>query len=130
VQQTPGSVGYVEFAYARENGLSMATLENSSGNFVKPSSEAAALVFEGEEVPADFALVVPDPANPEAYPIAGLTWLLLYPSYDDAAKAEALQTVIDWALTDGKQFAADLGYVPLEADLVSRVVDEASKIGG
>jgi phosphate transport system substrate-binding protein len=128
VQQTPGAVGYVEFAYAKENGLSMATLENSSGNFVKPSSEAAALVFQGEEVPEDFALTVPDPANPDAYPIAGLTWLLLYPTYDDPAKAQALQEVIAWSLSDGKEFANDLGYVPLESDLVGRVTDKVSTI--
>ena len=122
VAQTEGGIGYVEYAYARENGLSAAAIENKSGNIIAPSTEAASLVFEGETIPEDFALTVPDPANPEAYPIAGLTWLLLYPEYDDPTTAQALQDVINWALTDGDEYATELGYIPLSADVEERVV--------
>lgn len=122
VSQTEGGVGYVEYAYARENGISAAAIENASGNIIAPSTEAASLVFEGETIPEDFALTVPDPANPEAYPIAGLTWLLLYPQYDDPAKAQALQGMIDWALNSGDEYAEQLGYIPLPADVEQRVV--------
>ena len=89
---------------------------------ITPSPEAASLVFEGETIPEDFALTVPDPANPEAYPIAGLTWLLLYPEYDDPNKAQALQNVIDWALNSGDEYATELGYIPLPQDVEQRVV--------
>ena len=122
VAQTEGGIGYVEYAYATENGISAAAIENASGNMVTPSPEAASLVFEGETIPEDFALTVPDPANPEAYPIAGLTWLLLYPEYDDPSKAQALQNVIDWALNNGDEYATQLGYIPLPADVEARVV--------
>ena len=122
VAQTEGGIGYVEYAYARENGLSAAAIENKSGNIIAPSTEAASLVFEGETIPEDFALTVPDPANPEAYPIAGLTWLLLYPEYNDPTTAQALQDVINWALTDGDEYATELGYIPLSADVEERVV--------
>ncbi|MBE9048300.1 phosphate ABC transporter substrate-binding protein PstS [Pleurocapsales cyanobacterium LEGE 10410] len=122
VSQTEGGVGYVEYAYAKENGISAAAIENASGNIIEPSPEAASLVFEGETIPEDFALTVPDPANPEAYPIAGLTWLLLYPEYDDPNKAQALQDVISWAFDSGDEYANQLGYIPLPQDVEQRVV--------
>ncbi|HEY9622209.1 MAG TPA: phosphate ABC transporter substrate-binding protein PstS, partial [Crinalium sp.] len=129
IQQSEGSIGYVEYAYANENGLTMATLANKAGNYVKPSPESAALAFEGEEVPADFALSVPDPMGDQAYPIAGLTWLLLYPKYDDPNKLKSLQAVIDWALGDGKQYAQQLGYVPISGELAQRVKQTVDKLG-
>jgi len=122
VAQTEGGIGYVEYAYAKENGISAAAIENQSGNIVAPSPEAASLVFEGETIPEDFALTVPDPANPEAYPIAGLTWLLLYPKYEDPTTAQALQNVVDWALTSGDEYATQLGYIPLPQEVEDRVV--------
>ena len=122
VSQTEGGIGYVEYAYAKENGISAAAIENASGNIITPSPEAASLVFEGETIPEDFALTVADPANPEAYPIAGLTWLLLYPEYDDPNKAQALQNVVDWALTSGDEYATQLGYISLPQEVEQRVV--------
>ncbi len=122
VLQTEGGIGYVEYAYAKENDISAAAIENQSGNIIAPSPDAASLVFEGETIPEDFALTVPDPANPEAYPIAGLTWLLLYPEYDDPNKAQALQNVVDWALNSGDEYAQQLGYIPLPQDVEQRVV--------
>lgn len=122
VQQTQGAIGYVEYAYASENDISMATLENPAGNYVEPSPENAARVFEGVEVPEDFELLIPMPEGEEAYPIAGLTWLLVYPEYDDEATAEALQQVISWSLNNGDEIATELGYIPLPDDVAERVV--------
>ena len=122
VQQTQGAIGYVEYAYASENNISMATLENPAGNYVEPSPENAARVFEGVEVPDDFELLVPMPEGEEAYPIAGLTWLLIYPEYDDQATADALQQVVSWSLNNGDDIAQELGYIPLPGDVADRVV--------
>lgn len=123
VQQTQGAIGYVEYAYASENNISMATLENPAGNFVEPSPEAAARVFEGVTVPEDFALLVPAPEGEESYPIAGLTWLLVYPEYDDQETADALQQVISWSLNNGDDIARELGYIPLPSEVETRVVN-------
>lgn len=122
VAQTEGGIGYVEYAYANENGMTSAAIENKSGKIVAPSPEAASLVFEGTTIPEDFALTVADPANPEAYPIAGMTWLLLYPEYEDPTTAQALQGFVNWALNDGDQYAAQLGYIPLPPEVESRVL--------
>jgi phosphate transport system substrate-binding protein len=128
VQQADGSVGYVEYSYAKENGVAMAAIENKSGKIIAPSPEAGALAFQGAELPADFALKVADPADAGAYPITSLTWLLLYPTYKDAAKKEALTSVINWALTDGKKFSDELGYVPLPAGVNGKVTEAVTKL--
>jgi phosphate transport system substrate-binding protein len=128
IQQTPGAIGYTEFSYAKENGLTMAAIENASGKIIAPTPEAGAAAFEGETVPADFALQVPDSKNPEAYPISTLTWLLLYPEYKDAAKRDALNSVITWSLTDGKAAANDLGYIPVDTALATKVKDQVATI--
>ena len=128
VQQADGSVGYVEYAYAKENGVTMAAIENKSGKIIVPSPEAGALAFEGAKLPADFALKVADPTDAGAYPITSLTWLLLYPTYKDAAKKEALTSVIDWALTDGKKFSDELGYIPLPGGVKGKVTEAVTKI--
>jgi phosphate transport system substrate-binding protein len=128
VQQAEGSVGYVEYSYAKENGLAMAAIENKSGKIITPSPEAGALAFEGTELPADFALKVPDPTDAGAYPITSLTWLLLYPEYKDAAKKDALTAVIGWALADGKKFSDELGYVPMPAGVSGKVTEAVAKV--
>lgn len=128
VQQTPGSIGYTEYSYAKENGLKMASIENKSGKIIAPTPESGAAAFKGETVPADFALQVPDSKNADAYPISTLTWLLLYPEYKDAAKKEALMNVINWSLTDGKPVATELGYIPVDEMLAGKVKTEIGKI--
>ncbi len=128
IQQAEGAVGYVEYAYANENGITMAAIENKSGNVITPSPDAGALAFEGAVVPADFALQVPDPANAQAYPITSLTWLLLYPTYKDVSKGEALNAVVDWSLNDGRKFSDELGYIPLPPGVKGKVTEAVSKI--
>jgi len=128
IQQTPSSIGYVEYSYGKQTNLAMAAIENKSGKLITPSPESGAEAFVGEKVPADLALTVADSANPKAYPISGLTWLLLYPQSKDAAKQTALKSVIDWSLTTGKPTATELGYVPLEPELVAKVKEELNKV--
>lgn len=122
IQQTQGAIGYIEYSYAVNSNLNFATLENQSGQFVAPSPETAARVLEGQQIPADFALEVPDPTDQQAYPIVGLTWLLLYDSYEDPQKAAALQNFVKWALNEGDQYAVELGYLPLTNEVAQRVV--------
>lgn len=128
VQQTEGAVGYVEYAYAKENGLSMAELENKANKFVAPGPDTGALTFEGATLPDDFALSVPDPEDPGAYPITSLTWVLLKPKYDDPTKAEALKKVLSWALKDGQTYVKDLGYVGMPASVTAKVEEALGKL--
>ena len=121
IQQTKNSVGYGEYAYAKENNLKFAELQTKAGAFVAATPEAAAKSMEGAELPADFSLAVPDPAAKEAYPIVGLTWLLLYGQYSAPAKADALKNFIKWAYSaEGAKYASELGYLPIPQDVSSK----------
>ena len=124
----PNSIGYVEYSFAKQANLSMAAIENKSGKSIVPSPAAGAEAFVGEKVPADLGLTVPDSINPKAYPISGLTWLLLYPQPKDATKTTALKAVIEWALTTGKASATELGYLPLDDELTIKAKAELNKV--
>jgi phosphate transport system substrate-binding protein len=128
IKQTPNAIGYVEYSFAKQTDMSMAAIENKSGKLIAPSPAAGAEAFVGEKMPADLALLVPDSANPKAYPISGLTWLLLYPQSKDPAKQTALKSVVEWSLSTGKATATELGYVPLEDSLVAKVKTELAKV--
>jgi phosphate transport system substrate-binding protein len=130
IQQTKGAIGYTEFSYAKENKLKMATIQNKAGEFIVPTPEAAEKAFVGAKVPDDFALKVPDPEQKDAYPIVSLTWLLLYENPKDPTKGKEVANFLRWALKDGKAAAAELGYIPLPDDMVTKVaaaLDAASK---
>ena len=120
IKQSPGTVGYVEYGYAVNNGLSMASLQNKSGKFVKPTDESGAATLANIKFPENLRVWPEDPEGAEDYPIATFTWLLLYKKYSDAAKLEALKGFVTYGLTDGQKFSAELGYIPLPAAVVEK----------
>lgn len=120
IKQTPGTVGYVEYGYAVHNGLSMASLQNKSGKFVKPTDESGASTLAHVEFPENLRIWPEDPAGDDDYPIATFTWLLLYKKYSDSAKLKALQGFVTYGVTDGQKFAGELGYIPLPAAVVEK----------
>ena len=125
VRQTPGAIGYVELAYAKQNKLPMAQLKNRAGNFIEASLASTTAAVEGS-APAlakDVRTPIVNCAAGGAYPIAGLTFLLVYQDSKDAAHAKALADFIGWAIHDGQQYADDLDYAKLPAAVVK--VDEA-----
>ncbi|MFY8215048.1 MAG: phosphate ABC transporter substrate-binding protein PstS [Chthoniobacterales bacterium] len=120
VQQAPGAVGYVEYGYAKNNGLKMANLQNKSGKFVAPDIASAAATLANVEMPANLRVWPIDPEGADDYPIVSFTWLLLNKKYSDAAKLTALKDFVTWGLTDGQKFSEELGYVPLPAPVVEK----------
>jgi phosphate transport system substrate-binding protein len=120
VKQTPGTIGYVEYGYAAHNGLSMASLQNKSGKFVKPTDESGAATLSNITFPDNLRVWPEDPSGDDDYPIATFTWLLLYKKYADAGKLKALQGFVTYGLTDGQKFASELGYIPLPAAVVEK----------
>jgi phosphate transport system substrate-binding protein len=121
IQQNKGSIGYTEYSYAMQVKLKTVTLQNKAGTFVTPTPDAAAKALSGVTVPADYAVKVPDPEATDAYPIVSLTWVLLYEQPQDLAKAKALTEFLKWAYKDGKQYATELGYIPLPDELVTKI---------
>lgn len=128
IQQNEGTIGYIEYAYAKLNNIQMAELENKSGNYIAPSAESASAVFDGVPIPEDFGLTVPDSDNPQAFPIAGLTWIMIYPQYQDATKWNTLKDVITWSLTEGRPIAEELGYIPMPESIVERVQNTLNEV--
>jgi phosphate transport system substrate-binding protein len=117
-----GSIGYIEYYFAKRLGLPIATLQNQAGNFVKPDAESGRRTLEAaaaERMPENLRLFVPDPDAPDAYPIVSLSWLLLYGAYPESEKAAALKAALTWALNTGQPIAEELGYIPLPTNIVS-----------
>jgi phosphate transport system substrate-binding protein len=132
VKQTEGAIGYVELAYATQNNMTMAEMENKSGNFIAPSLKSTSAAAAGLQIPDDMNLLplVSDSANPEAYPIVTSTYILAYDKMPDANKAAALRAFLTWALgDDGTAIATELGYAPLPADLKEAVLEKVALIG-
>jgi len=124
VKQTPGAVGYVELAYAKQNQLPYATVQNKSGKFVEAStaSTTESLNASAASLAKDVRNPIANSTAPDGYPICGLTFLLVYQDNKDPAKAKALADFLDWAIHDGQSFAEDLDYAKLPDAVVK--VDE------
>ena len=120
VKQSPGAIGYVEYGYAKGNGLAMAALENKSGKFVSPSGESGAATLASVNLPENLRIWPVDPDGAVDYPIVSFTWLLLYKKYDDAAKLKALKDFVAYGLTTGQGYSEALGYIPLPAPVVEK----------
>ena len=115
VRQTPGAIGYVELAYAEQNKLPVVSLRNRSGNFVLPSlaSTGSAVQSAATMLAKDVRTPIVDGAAADAYPIAGLTFLIVYQDQKDPAKAKALVDFISWAMHDGQGVVESLSYAKL-----------------
>jgi phosphate transport system substrate-binding protein len=128
VQQTPGAVGYVESGYAELTHLPMAALENRSGQYLQPSVQASQAALAEAKVPENLRVWITDPRAPGAYPIVTYTWILCYRQYRDARVAATLKEVIRFGLTEGQQWSADLGYVPLPENVKALVLHALDNI--
>jgi phosphate transport system substrate-binding protein len=125
VKQIPNSIGYVEYAYVKQNAMNYALLQNAAGRFVAPgaaSFQAAAATADWSKAP-DFALVMTNAPGPEAYPIAASTFVLMYKQPKNAAVSKAALGFFKWALENGQPQAQKLDYVSLPDDLVRQIED-------
>lgn len=122
IKVSEGSIGYIEYGFAKRLGLSMAWLENKAGHFVEANDQsgAKALQQNASYMPENLRLMIPDPEGKDAYPIVTLSWLLLYQHYSDPAKASAIKEFVNFGLTEGQKYSGELGYVSLPNEIVSR----------
>jgi phosphate transport system substrate-binding protein len=128
VKQIPGAIGYVELAYATQNNLAWAQLRNRAGTYLEPGLESAALAADQPELPDNMEVMVTDSANPQAYPITGFTWLLVYEHQKDEAKADAVANLAWWMIHDGQQYAMPLEYAPLKGAALQKAESLVKKI--
>ncbi|MBX6351077.1 MAG: phosphate ABC transporter substrate-binding protein PstS [Clostridia bacterium] len=120
VRQTPGAIGYFEMAYAMENGIQQATMQNKDGNWVDPSSEGASAAAAGAaaNMPQDLRVLFVDAPGPNSYPISGFSWIIVRKNLPDTPENRALVQLLDWMIHDGQQVAEPLHYAPLPDPVV------------
>jgi phosphate transport system substrate-binding protein len=121
VKQSPGAIGYVELTYAEENHLPVAQIQNAAGKYVSPTAAGASAsidAFSGELAKDVRTPIVNAPASaPDAYPISGLTFLLVPKQAKDPNKAGAVKGFIQYIITDGQDPAEQLHYAKIPASL-------------
>jgi phosphate transport system substrate-binding protein len=130
VQQLNGSIGYVEYAYAKQAQMVTVQMQNKDGAFVAPSLTA----FEAAAAEADWKgslpsmyLVLVDQPGKDTWPIAGASFILLPRDQADAARAKAMLSFFDWAYTNGAETAKGLDYVPIPENVYTLVESDVWK---
>ncbi|MEO8861194.1 MAG: phosphate ABC transporter substrate-binding protein PstS [Ginsengibacter sp.] len=122
IKQTPGGIGYIELAYAVQNKMSYAKIQNKSGNYITPdiaSTSAAGNV----QLPADSKIFLGNTDAADGYPISGFTWALIYKDQNysnrSEGRAQNLAKLLWWNIHEGQQFCESLHYAPLSPAAVS-----------
>jgi len=121
--QTDGAIGYVEYAYAKQNKMAYALMTNKAGSAVAPNAES----FQAAAANADWAaadsyyLILTDQPGVKSWPITGASFILLYKQPTDPVQVEAALKFFAWAFQNGSTMASELDYVPLPAPLIAQI---------
>ena len=123
VKQIKGGIGYVELAYALQNGMPYASLQNAAGQWVQPNADsfAAAAASADWASAKDFNLVITDAPGEQAWPITATNFMLMHKQPKDAARSQATLDFFKWAFEQGQPQAQALHYVPLPPELVQKI---------
>jgi phosphate transport system substrate-binding protein len=124
VKQTPGAIGYVELSYATENKLPVASIRNQAGEWVAPTAAGATAAIDAfhDELAKDVRTPVVDPpaSAKDAYPISGLTYLLVPKQGQDQAKEQIVKEFVQYIITEGQASAESLQYAKLPTSLAAQ----------
>lgn len=116
IKQTPGAIGYIELAYAIQNAMPYAKVQNKSGNFIVPST-ASITAAANIPIPADSKVSLTNTDAKDGYPISGFSWVAIYKDQNYAGRSQArganLVKLITWMIHDGQKYSAALNYAPL-----------------
>ena len=122
VKSTPGSIGYVELAYAKQNNLATASLKNQAGKFTDAAlaSVTAAAASVADKMPDDLRVSITNAPGEAAYPIAAFSYVLVYEQNANAQTGQALANYLWWGLHEGQEHAEALHYGKLPAPVVAK----------
>jgi phosphate transport system substrate-binding protein len=123
VQRLNGAIGYVEYAYAKQNKMSYGEVKNKDGQFVKPDEDtfkAAAAGAEWDKAPGMYLLLTEQPGK-ASWPITGATFILMHKVQDKPETGTEVLKFFDWAYKNGSKMAADLDYVPMPEKVQNEV---------
>ncbi|VWX63628.1 phosphate transporter subunit; periplasmic-binding component of ABC superfamily [Burkholderiales bacterium 8X] len=113
VSKLPNSIGYVEYAYVKQNKMTYAQLKNAAGSFVSPDDSAFKAAAAGADWSKTFYQVLTNPQGKDSWPITGATFILMHKSQDKPAQGATALRFFDWAYKNGDKTAGDLDYVPM-----------------
>jgi len=127
VQRIKGSIGYVEYAYAKKNKMNVGSVQNKDGVFVKPEDDAfqAAAAYADWKAPGMYQILTNQPGK-NSWPITGASFILMHTKQDKPQNAAEVLRFFDWAYKNGGKLAEELDYVPMP-DSVSKIVETAWK---
>ena len=117
VQRLPNSIGYVEYAYAKQNKMSHVQLKNAAGNFVNPDDANFKAAAASADWSKTFYQILTEQPGKDAWPLTGATFILMHKTQDKPEQGAASLKFFEWAYNNGDKAAADLEYVPLPANV-------------
>lgn len=121
VQRLPGSIGYVEYAYAKKNKLTHTAVQNKDKNFVQPDDLTFAAAASKADWSKSFYEILTDEPGKDAWPISGASFIMMHAVQDKPAQAAEVLKFFDWALKNGGKQALEMDYVPIPADTVKLI---------
>lgn len=123
VKRTPASIGYVEAAFAKNNNLQTALVQNKKGAYVAPDVAQANKALSAVQFNPDFRVTFDKLGDPaDGYPITGLTWIIVNRKYNEQGEADAVKSMVRWMLTEGQELNDDLGYTRVPESVTNRVI--------
>ncbi|MEM5382517.1 phosphate ABC transporter substrate-binding protein PstS [Paraburkholderia phymatum] len=121
VQRLPGAIGYVEWAYAKQNHMIFVDLKNSAGAVVEPKTETFKAAAAGADWSKSFYQILTNEPGKNAWPIVGATFVLLHTTQEKGPQGAETLKFFDWAFKNGNQAANDLDYISLPESVVSEI---------
>ena len=128
IKRLPGSIGYIEYSYAKFANINIAMLENKAGNYIQPSTKSGEAALADAKLDPELRGWVDDPEGTDAYPITTFSWLLFYKKQEES-KAKALRDLVAYCASEPAQTLAEkMGYIPLPADVIAKIKEATAAI--
>ena len=121
VSRLPNSIGYVEYAYVKQNKMTFAQMQNKDGSFVSPDDSAFKAAAAGADWAKSFYQILTEQPGKDSWPITGATFILMHKLQDKPEQATAALKFFDWAYKNGDKMADDLDYVPMPAVVKAQI---------
>ncbi|MFD0668582.1 phosphate ABC transporter substrate-binding protein PstS [Ramlibacter sp. MAHUQ-53] len=121
VGRLPNSIGYVEYAYVKQNKMNYAQMQNAAGKFVNPDDSAFKAAAAGANWAKSFYQILTNQPGDQSWPMTGATFILMHKSQDKPAEAATALKFFDWAYKNGDKVADDLDYVPMPAAVKQQI---------
>jgi len=128
VQRLPNSIGYVEYAYAKQNKMTYALMQNAAGAFVAPEDTSFKAAAAGADWSKTFFQILTNQPGKDSWPITGATFIMMHLKQDKPAQAAAALRYFDWAFKNGDKVADELDYVPMPDAVKTTIRQQWAKI--